>query len=177
MSAQPGRNCSADEGPGGHQSGEQVLQFSTPSRTLAAVSVMHVSCTRRTLGGAHFYIARERLRLMFFGRLVLGVSPVAGWPCAIREQSSAACFCPHCGVLLRFFARVLRVINALKPTRGVASKASGWRPSLCCASLAQRRARGHIKRSARAQVGRQSWRTACVLMPGGIHPQLNRAVC
>ena len=92
---------------------------------------MHVSCTRRTLGGAHFYIALERCAYLVFGRLVLGVSPLAGWPCAIREQSSAACFAPSCGVLLRFFARVLRVVNALKSTLGVASKASGWRPSLC----------------------------------------------
>ena len=93
-----------------------------------------------------------------------------------RAVLSSLFFAPCCGVLLRFFARVLRAVNALKTTRGVASKAAGWRPSLCCASLAQRRARGHIVRSARAQVGRQSWRTACVLMPGGIHPQLNRAV-
>ena len=166
----------ADDGPGVLPAAANRIAVLYPLPDRAAVSVMHVSCTRRTLGGAHFYIALERCAYLVFGRLVLGVSPLAGWPCAIREQSSAACFAPCCGVLLRFFARDLRAVNALKPTRGVASKAAGWRPSLCCASLAQRRARGHIERSARAQVGRQSWRTACVLMPGGIHPQLNRAV-
>ena len=140
-----------------------------------ALSDKHASSTRRTMGGAHFSIARERCAYVVFGCLVLGVSPVAGWPCAIREQSSAACFAPCCGVLLRFFARVLRVVNALKPALGAASKAAGWRPSLWMPSASQRRARGHIKLSARAQVGRQSSRTACVLMPGGIHPQLNRA--
>lgn len=94
---------------------------------------------------------------------------------ALRPVLRSLLFLPLCRVHLRFFAPFLRGGNALKPTLGVASKAAGGRPSLWRPAGSQRRARGHIKHSVRAQAGWQSWQTACVLMPGGIHPQLNHA--
>lgn len=136
---------------------------------------MHVSCTRRTLGGAQFCIALERLCLMVF-RLPRG----GGQSCSkhalrVLRPVLSSLFCPLCGVLLRFFARALRGADALKPARGAASRAAGCaRLCGCALRLAQRRAGSH-QAPVRAQVGRQSWWTACVLMPDGIHPQLNHA--
>ena len=131
----------ADDGPGVLPAAANGLQTFTSSRTIAALSFKHRSCTWRTLGGAQFYIARERCAYLVFGCLVLGVSPVAGWPCAIREQSSAAGVHPLAGCFLRFFARNLRVVNGLKTALGAASRPSGWRPSLWRPSASQRRAR------------------------------------
>ena len=115
----------ADDGPEVLPAAANGLQTFTSSRTIAALSFKHRSCTWRTLGGAQFYIARERCAYLVFGCLVLGVSPVAGWPCAIREQSSAAGVHPLAGCFLRFFAPVLRGGNAMKPARGAASMAAG----------------------------------------------------
>lgn len=93
---------------------------------------------------------------MSFGCLMLGVSPVAGWPCAIREQSSAACFCPRCRGVLRFFARVLRSVYAPKPRRGLGFVAAGC-ARLCGCLRLHRDGRGVTSSvCARAQVGRQS---------------------
>ena len=73
---------------------------------------------------------------MVFGCLVAVVSPVAKWPYATCNQSSAACFAFFCA---RFARR-----ERLETHAGRGFQGGGLRPSLCCASLAQRRARGHI---------------------------------
>ena len=132
------------------------MQFSTPLSDHVAVSVMHVSCTRRTLGGAQFCIALERLCLMVF-RLPRG----GGQSCSkhalrVLRPVLSSLFCPLCGVLLRFFARALRGADALKPARGAASRAAGCaRLCGCALRLAQRRAGSH-QAPVRAHVGRSS---------------------
>ena len=146
----------ADDGPGVLPAAANRIAVLYPSRTIAAVSFMRESCTRRTLGCAHFCIALERLCLMVF-RLPRG----GGQSCSkhalrVLRPVLSSLFCPLCGVLLRFFARALRGADALKPARGAASRAAGCaRLCGCALRLAQRRAGSH-QAPVRAQVGQQS---------------------
>ena len=116
------------------------------------------------------------LRVMVFRPPRAGGQSCSG--VALRHPRAVlnSLFCTLLRGAFAFFCARFARHKCLETHAGRGFQGSGLAPvSVAAPCGLHRDGRGHIERSARAQVGRQSWRTACVLMPGGIHPQLNHA--
>ena len=115
------------------------------------------------------------LRLMVFRPPRAGGQSCGGVALRHPRAVLSSLFCTLLRGAFAFFCARFARCECLENHAGRGFQGSGLAPVSVLRFACTETGAGSHQAPVRAQVGRQSSRTACVLMPGGIHPQLNHA--